>query len=409
MPLKTEIFQVSIVGGGPAGLMAAEVLSNVGVKVHLYDAMPSVGRKFLMAGKSGLNLTHNEDIDGFLRRYHGGANHIPLAVRNFSAKDIQDWAHGLGVETFIGSSGRIFPKDYKAAPLLRAWVRRLKNNGVRFHARHRWTGWTDSGQLIFETPDGIKTDQPDATLLALGGASWPELGSDGQWKEALLSQGCQVAPFRPANCGFLVDWSDHFTEKFAGEPVKSTLLKINDHIQSGDFVISSYGIEGSAVYGLSRPLRNALDRDGKAVLMLDLVPDIPLQKLKEKLNRPRGKHSLSNHIRKSAGLKGVKAGLLRECLDKETFNSMDDLAQAIKNLPIDLKAPASLDKAISTAGGLCFESLDQRLMIKARPGTFVAGEMLDWEAPTGGYLLNACFALGRQAAQGIIHWLQPET
>ena len=398
---------VAIIGGGPAGLAAAEVLARQpGFAVTVYDAMPSVGRKFLMAGRGGLNLTHGEALDRFLRRY--GAREAVLApmVRAFDPGAMRAWAEGLGVSTFVGTSGRIFPAEMKAAPLLRAWIRALKAAGVQFRTRHRWAGW-DGGALAFETPAGRLTRSADAVILALGGGSWPSLGSDGAWVPVLETAGADVAPLKPANCGFDVGWSDHFRERFAGAPVKAIAGWVEGGPrQRGECVITDTGIEGGLVYALSASLRDEIERTRQAVLMFDLAPGMTDAEVSAAVTRPRGKTSLATHLRKSAGIVGVKAGLLREMLSAEEMASPQRLAQAIKALPLRLKAPRSLAEVISTAGGLRFESLDENLMLRAKPGVFCAGEMLDWEAPTGGYLLTACFATGRAAAAGVLAWLK---
>ncbi|RED50743.1 TIGR03862 family flavoprotein [Aestuariispira insulae] len=396
---------VSIIGGGPAGLMAAEALTDYPCEIHVYDAMPSFGRKFLMAGKSGLNLTHAEAYESFLKRYGARQEKLKGSIDRFPPKLLQEWAAGLGIETFVGSSGRIFPTHYKASPLLRAWLERLDRNGVQFHRRHRWVGWSDHNTLCFET-DGSRQEYPtSATILAMGGGSWSKLGSDAAWIPVLERSGIAIQPLRPSNCGFGVDWSDHFRGKFSGEPVKTVCLSTKDTRLQGEFVISHRGIEGSAVYALSARLRDQIAQDGKADLYLDLLPDIDEQEIFRRLERPRGADSKANHLRKTLRLKGVKAGLLRELTDKQTFEDNHLLAQAVKALPIPLTQPHPIDEAISTAGGVCFQELNDNLMIRKRPSVFCAGEMLDWEAPTGGYLLNACLATGLTAGLGAANWL----
>jgi len=401
---------VAVVGGGPAGLMAAEVLSRGGVGVDLYDAMPSVGRKFLMAGKGGLNLTHAEPPEGFLARYGARREQIAPLLAGFDAQALRDWARGLGVETFVGSSGRVFPVDMKAAPLLRAWLHRLRAAGVRFHMRHRWLGWNGDGALRFATPDGDAAVRADAVVLALGGGSWAKLGSDGAWLPWLAAQGVAVAPLRPANCGFDADWSEHFRSRFAGAPVKSVAASFTDaagkvHRRRGEFVVTATGVEGGLIYALAAQLRDAIETDGGATLHVDLAPDKAPARVLDEVTHPRGSRSMASHLQSRAGITGVKAGLLRECASKEDYADSARLAAAIKALPLRLVAPRPLDEAISSAGGVMFEALDARLMLRKLPGVFCAGEMLDWEAPTGGYLLTACFASGRAAGRGALAWL----
>lgn len=389
--------------------MAAEVLASARHQVYCFDAMPSPGRKFLMAGKSGLNLTHNENLMDFLGRYGQASSHLEQAIRHLPPDDLRVWAKGLGVETFVGSSGRVFPTEMKAAPLLRAWLRRQKGAGIRFHMRHRWTGWQGNNfqQLKFDTPEGPLEFQADATLLALGGSSWASLGSDGAWVSLLAEQGIVLTPFRPANCGFDVAWSEHFRQRFAGQPVKTvTVTCPQGQKRQGEFVITTHGVEGSLVYALSASLRDTLERGEPAALVLDLAPGKNLERLTADLARPRGKDSLSNHLRRRAGIEGLKAGLLRECLDGEAFHDPARLALGIKALTLPIQKPRPMDEAISTAGGVPFAELDENLMLKGCPGIFCAGEMIDWEAPTGGYLLTACFATGRWAGAGMAKWLE---
>ncbi|MGR9044318.1 MAG: TIGR03862 family flavoprotein [Gammaproteobacteria bacterium] len=405
---------VAVIGGGPAGLMAAEVLTRGGVQVELYDAMPSVGRKFLMAGKGGMNISHSEPFEQFLSRYRARTESIRPLLESFGPDDLRKWVQGLGIETFIGTSGRVFPTDMKAAPLLRNWLHRLHDTGVHFHMRHRWLGWHDAGcirRLWFQTPEGRKAVDADAVVLALGGGSWAKLGSDGAWVAVLQQQGIDVAPLQPSNCGFDVVWSEHFLRHYAGEPVKAVAARCIDSEAveqqlCGEFVITEQGVEGGLVYALSAPLREQINAVGFAHLWLDLTPGIELRNLIGKLSEPRGKNSIANHLRKKVGIKGVKAGLLRECLALAEFSDPAGLAKKIKALPIRLIAPRPLDEAISSAGGVRFEALDERLMIKSAPGLFCAGEMLDWEAPTGGYLLTACFASGHAAGLGVLDWLR---
>lgn len=407
---------IAIIGGGPAGLMAAEVLAAAGHAVTVYDAKPSVGRKFLLAGKGGLNLTHSEPFEPFVGRFGARAPQIAPLLRDFDADALRTWAAGLGVETFIGTSGRVFPKDLKAAPLLRAWLQRLRASGVKFAMRHRWTGWTDNGALRFDTPDGEHLTQPQATLLALGGASWPQLGSDGAWAPWLAARGVDVAPLQPANCGFDVGpttahaaspgWSERFATEFAGQPVKPVALATDGFAsRSGEFVITTGGIEGSLVYAASSALREQIARDGQATLQLDLLPQLTPERVLAEVKHPRGSRSLSSHLKSRLNLGALKLGLLHELLTREQMLDAATLAASLKALPLTLHAARPVAEAISTAGGVRFEALTDGLMLQALPGVFVAGEMLDWEAPTGGYLLTASFASGRAAARGLVHWL----
>jgi len=397
--------RVAIIGGGPAGLMVAEVLAAAGgLQVTVFDAMPSVGRKFLMAGKGGMNITHAEPMVDFVRRYGERAAQIAPLLDAFGPSALRDWIGGLGIETFVGTSGRVFPTEMKAAPLLRAWLHRLRSQGVHFHVRHRWLGWGD-GQLRFSTPAGEISVEAAAVVLALGGGSWAKLGSDGAWVPLLLERGVLVAPLKPSNCGFDVAWTSYFSERFAGEPVKAVIASVGNQRQQGEFNITATGIEGGLIYALSAPLRDALVRDGQAALTLDLAPGRSLEKLTLELSRPRGRDTLANHLRRRAGIEGVKAALLREFCPPETLNAAASLAAAIKALPLPVIATRPIDEAISTAGGVAFEGLDEHLMLRRQPGVFCAGEMLDWEAPTGGYLLTACLASGRAAGLGVRHWL----
>ncbi|WP_426715473.1 TIGR03862 family flavoprotein [Chromobacterium violaceum] len=402
---------VAIIGGGPAGLMAAEVLAQRGYAVDVYDAMPSVGRKFLLAGIGGLNLTHSEPYPAFVGRYGDRAEQVEPLLKNFDADALRAWAHGLGVETFVGSSGRVFPREMKAAPLLRAWLSRLREAGARIHVRHRWQGWNADGSLKFDTPDGELAVRADATLLALGGGSWKKLGSDGRWMPWLAEKGVATAPLLPSNCGFDAGWSDFFADKFAGEPLKSVGLAFQggdgrEFKRVGECVITQSGIEGSLVYACSALLRDEIARAGAATCYLDLIPAWDEARVLAEVSHPRGSRSLSSHLQSRLNLKGARAGILRECLDKESFQNPAMLAAAIKRLPVTVTAARHIDEAISTAGGVCFSALDARQMLAALPGVFCAGEMLDWEAPTGGYLLTACFASGRAAGQGIADWLE---
>ncbi len=410
---------VMVVGGGPAGLMAAEVLQQAGVAVHVYDAMASVGRKFLLAGKGGLNLTHSEPTDIFISRY--GARSAPVGawLQGFDASAVRAWARALGVETFVGSSGRVFPLDMKAAPLLRAWLHRLRHpasasaSAVQFHMRHRWTGWSeDARQLNFETPHGLLQRQADAVLLALGGASWARLGSDGAWVPWLQARGVALAPLQPANCGFDVQggWTPHFAGRFAGQPFKSVALAFTNSqgvrfARKGEFVATASGVEGSLIYAAASLLRDEILAHGQATFALDLLPDLAPEKVLAEVRHPRGSRSLSSHLKSRLQLDGIKAALLHERLGKAQFADPAQLAAAIKAVPITLAAARPLDEAISTAGGVRLEAMDQHLMLTQMPGVFCAGEMLDWEAPTGGYLLGACFASGRAAGHGVLRYL----
>ena len=400
--------RVAIIGGGPAGLMAAEVLSLAGIKVDLYDGMPSVGRKFLLAGVGGMNITHSEAYPAFLSRYAERAPQMAPLLRAFGAEALCQWIHDLGIETFVGSSGRVFPTDMKAAPLLRAWLKRLRDNGVVIHTRHRWLGWNDSGALRMASPEGEKNLQPDATLLALGGGSWSRLGSDGAWRLPLEQRGVELMPLQPSNCGFEVQaWSELMVSKFAGAPLKNIAIGLNDDIpRLGECVITATGVEGSLIYALSAPIREAINQNGSATLHLDLLPGRPVDKVQAALSKPRGSRSMSKHLHSQLGIDGVKAALLRELTAAADFTDPALLAQAIKALPLTLVKTRPLDEAISSAGGVRFESMDERLMLKQLPGVFCAGEMLDWEAPTGGYLLTACFASGRAAGLGMAQWLR---
>jgi uncharacterized flavoprotein (TIGR03862 family) len=404
---------VAVIGGGPAGLMAAEVLAAGGVQADVYDAMPSVGRKFLLAGVGGMNITHSEPFESFVSRYGARAAEIRPLLEALTPDALREWVHGLGVETFVGSSGRVFPKDMKAAPLLRAWLHRLREAGVRFHVRHRWLGWTDTGALRFATPLGEMTLQADAMVLALGGGSWAKLGSDGAWVPLLAQRGIEVAPLVPSNCGFDVagGWSEHLRSRFAGQPLKAVALRFTDaaghsHERKGELILSDTGIEGSLVYALSAPLRDTIAAQGAVRVQLDLAPDKTLDRVVAEITHPRGARSLSSHLQSRAGIRGVKMALLREILPGDQLNAPVKLANAIKSLPLTLAAPRPLDEAISSAGGVRFAALDANLMLRDLPGVFCAGEMLDWEAPTGGYLLTACFASGRVAGLGALEFVR---
>ncbi|MGV8941339.1 MAG: TIGR03862 family flavoprotein [Lysobacter sp.] len=411
MPVDTALLPgLAIIGGGPAGLMAAEVARAAGIEVDLFETKGSVGRKFLIAGKGGLNLTHGEPRPQFDHRYRERRAAVAGWLDDFGPDALRDWARGLGVETYVGSSGRVFPLDRKAAPLLRGWVRRLRVDGVRFHVQHRWQGWTDDNALRFTTPDGERRVRAAATVLALGGASWPQLGSDGAWQPWLLERGVEVAPLVPANCGFDIDWSGHFSSRHAGAPLKPVIAHWHEadgeHALQGECVVTGTGIEGSLVYALSAQLRDAIARDGEATLTLDLAPGRTLERLQTDLGKPRNGRSVSDHLRRQTGLAGVKTALLYEILGKERIGDDALLAQTIKRLPLTLRRARPIAEVISSAGGVRLEAMDDALMLARLPGTFCAGEMLDWEAPTGGYLLSACFASGHRAGLGAVEWLR---
>lgn len=398
---------LAIVGGGPAGLMAAEVARAAGVEVDLYEAKGSVGRKFLIAGKGGLNLTYAEPRPAFDARYRERAPQIARWLDAFDAEALRAWARGLGVETYVGSSDRVFPLDRKAAPLLRGWVRRLREDGVRFHVQHRWLGWSEDGALRFATPEGERRVRARASVLALGGGSWPELGSDGAWAPWLAERGVDVAPLQPANCGFDIAWSEHFVQRHAGAPLKPVVAHWRDgdgreHALQGECVASAHGIEGSLIYALSAQLREAIARDGSARLWLDLAPGRELERLRAELARPRAGRSFSEHLRRQTGLSGVKAALLHEVLDAHGKQDPARIAATIKRLPLTLLRPRPIAEAISSAGGVRLEAMDEQLQLRALPGVYCAGEMLDWEAPTGGYLLTACYASGLIAGRAAV-------
>jgi len=401
---------VAIIGGGPAGLMAAEALSLAGLQVDVYDAMPSLGRKFLQAGVGGLNITHSEDFQLFCTRYGDRRSQLQAMLDRLPPSALRNWVHELGIDTFVGSSGRVFPTQMKAAPLLRAWLHRLRSRGVRLHVRHRWLGWAANGALRLASPNGEILIDPQVTILALGGASWPQLGSDGAWLALLREKGVELAPLQSANCGFEVAWSAHLREKFAGEPLKSVVLCFTDaagHIErrQGEMIISDHGVEGSLVYAFSQRLREQLNSHGSATFYLDLVPGRDEKRVLSALNQTRGSKSISSHLKSRVGLNAIKIALLHEVLSKEQFTDATVMAATIKALPIRVHATRPIAEAISTAGGVRFQSLDRNLMLTALPGVFVAGEMLDWEAPTGGYLLTACFATGLWAGLGALDWL----
>ena len=412
---------IAIVGAGPAGLMAAEVLAKAGQSVAIYDAMPSVGRKFLLAGKGGLNLTHSEPAAIFASRYESSFGPAQSAVvpwlSQFGAPQIRDWAKGLGIDTFVGTSGRVFPTDMKAAPLLRAWLRRLRPN-VQFHMRHRWVGWAaDDAQgmpapLLFDTPMGKVTAHAQAVILATGGASWSRLGSDGAWVSLLSARGVAVAPLLPANSGFEVNggWSEHFSSRFAGQPFKTVAIDFTNtagqtFARKGEFVATATGVEGSLIYAASSLLRDEIAAYGRATFYLDLLPDKSADKVLAEVAHPRGSRSLASHLKSRLGIEGIKSALLHELLGKEDFLNVSKLARSIKHVPITLTATRPIDEAISSAGGVRFEALSPQLMLAKLPGVFCAGEMLDWEAPTGGYLLTASFASGYCAGQGVLNYL----
>lgn len=397
---------VAIIGAGPAGLIAAETVAAQGASVIVYDRMPSVARKFLMAGRGGLNLTHSEPLDRLLTRYGDTPPLLREAIEAFPPQALRDWAHGLGQDTFIGSSGRVFPRTLKASPLLRAWLSRLESLGVRLAPRHRWRGWNQDGALCFETPQGPHIVRPRATILALGGASWPRLGSNGDWRETLASHGIAISEFKPANCGFRVAWSDSFRERFEGQPIKNVVLGYETHTSRGEIVITKDGLEGGGIYGLSASLREGIATKGHAILTIDLRPDLALPDLVARLSRPRGKQSIATFLRKALTLSPAAIGLLHEAAflrgDRLAMLSPAELAGLIRTLPVRIEAPASLARAISTAGGVSFAEIGSDFSLRQRPDVFVAGEMLDWEAPTGGYLLQASFATGAAAGRGAL-------
>lgn len=411
----THHARVAVIGGGPAGLMAAEALASGGARVDVYDAMPSVGRKFLMAGKGGMNITHSEPIGPFLGRYGKRRADIAPLLDAFGPNALRAWLDELGVATFVGSSGRVFPTDMKAAPMLRAWLHRLREAGVQFHMRHKWIGWaapasSDAHGLRFATPDGEREVSVDAVVFAPGGGSWARLGSDAAWVPLMQQREIPVAPLLPANCGFDAHWTDYFRERYAGQPVKPVSIAVENvdgtvQHRQGEFVVTSTGIEGSLVYALSSVIRDRLLANGEATITLDLAPGLSAQRVIDEVTRPRGSRSMSSHLHSRIGITGVKLGLLHECLSKEDFTDATKLAQAIKSLPLRLTRARPIDEAISSAGGIPFEALDAELMVRQLPGVFCAGEMLDWEAPTGGYLLTACFASGLVAGRGALAYI----
>jgi uncharacterized flavoprotein (TIGR03862 family) len=401
---------IAIIGAGPAGLMAAEVVAQGGAHVTVYDAMPSAGRKFLMAGRGGLNLTHSEALPAFLARYGAATPRLAAAITAFPPDALRDWSRALGQPTFVGSSGRVFPQAFKASPLLRAWLRRLDSAGVQFALRHRWIGWEDDGRLSFATPHGKGMIEARATVLALGGASWPRLGSDGGWVDMLAAKDVAISPLRSANCGFTVTWSDIFRDRFEGHPLKGIALSFGPHTLRGEAMITRAGLEGGAIYPLSADVREAIVKFGKATLRIALRPDLETSELVARLSAPLGKQSFSNWLRKAAHLSPVGIGLLQEAAMRSgvalSSLSTENLAGLINAIPIELNGIAPIARAISTAGGIFFDELDADFMIRRLPGVFAAGEMLDWEAPTGGYLLQAAFATGAAAGRGALTWLE---
>jgi uncharacterized flavoprotein (TIGR03862 family) len=404
----TPLPTIAIIGGGPAGLMAAEKLVAMGDAVTVYDRMPTVGRKFLMAGRGGLNITHSEPLDRFISRYDAASAWLRPVIEAFPPTALREWCKSLGLETFVGSSGRIFPKGLKASPLLRAWLRRLNAAGVKFAPRHTWKGWDENGSLLFTDAEGRTLSiHPDATILALGGASWPRLGSDGSWVEILRAQNIGVAPLRPANCGFIAPWSDVFSTRFAGQPLKPVTIFFDGQKRQGEAMITREGLEGGVIYSLCPALRDAIDATGEAVLTLDLRPGLSAEALAVRLQMPRGRQSASTYLRKSAGLSPMALGLMRESLGSAALpTDPATLVDLIKNTKIKLTATAPLARAISSAGGVVRDEIDTHFMLKKKPGTFVIGEMLDWEAPTGGYLLQASFSMAVAAAEGLGEYLK---
>jgi len=409
MSEEEATIDVAVIGGGPAGLMAADIAAAHGARVVVFDGMASSGRKFLLAGKGGLNLTHAEPMPAFGARYGLAQGRLAPLLERFGAADVRAWAASLGIETFVGSSDRIFPRDLKAAPLLRRWLQRLRERGVVLRMRHRWCGWMPDGALRFETPAGERHLRARSTVLALGGASWPQLGSDGAWTHLLEAQGIALAPLQPANCGFDVAWSAHLAAHYAGAPVKPVAARCSAPdgtriSRRGEFVITAGGVEGSLIYALSAPLRDRLRADGHAILDLDLLPDFDAARVTRALGQARGKRTLAEYLKRTLGLVGVKTALLREVLTRDEFDDPVRLGQCIKALPLRLQAARPIAEVISTAGGVRFEALDETLMLRALPGVFCVGEMLDWEAPTGGYLLTAAFSSGHHAGQAAAAW-----
>lgn len=408
MATGERLREAAVIGAGPAGLIAAEEIAKAGFQVTVYERMPSAARKFLLAGRGGLNLTHGEPLESFLRRY-SESDALKAAIENFPPQRLRAWSETLGQKTFKGSSGRIFPEAFKASPLLRAWLRRLNETNVTFAFRHRWHGWDAEGRLAFNTPKGSTSAKTDAAVLALGGASWPRLGSDGSWADILAARGVRIAPLQPANCGFHVAWSERFRERFAGTPLKRIALSAGGATVRGEAVIADYGLEGGAVYALSSRIREEVLANGETTIHLALRPDLPAERIAAKLAVPRGKQSFSNFLRKAINLPPVGVALLHEWAAVHGVRLQDlppdELARLVNRVPVMLTGIASIASAISTAGGIAFEELDGDFMLRKLPGVFAAGEMLDWEAPTGGYLLQACFATGVAAGQGAARWL----
>lgn len=411
--MNAATFHVAVVGAGPAGLMAADVLARGGAKVTVFERMPSAGRKFLIAGRGGLNLTHSEELGKFLARYGPAAPHLRAAIEAFPPAAVRAWCEGLHQPTFIGTSGRVFPKSFKTSPLLRSWLRRLVASGVSFRLRHQWSGWDHNRDLLFSTPEGPAAVAADATILALGGASWPRLGSAGEWFDVLRSAGIAVAPLKPSNCGFVTNWSSTFRDRFEGRPLKRIALKFGNHVVRGEAMITRVGLEGGGIYALSAALRDAIDEDGEAVVQIALRPDLAPAELTRRLAAPRGKQSLSTFLRKAANLWPPAIGLLHEATMASPVRLADmtsvALAELINAIPVRLTETAPLTTAISTAGGVRFDQIDENFMLCQHPGVFIAGEMLDWEAPTGGYLLQASFSTGAAAGRGVLAWLGHQT